>query len=223
MRKISVTQSVNPLILAAWAGIIGPALFVTVFLIEGWLRLGYNAFSTYVSALSLGPRGWIQIANFLLFGLLLFIFTRGVASEFKSGKASRAGVILLTITAFCFFFSGPFVMDPDGTPLNQATIHGTIHGILGAIAFMLMPISMFVYLRRFKADPNWTALRGWTLVLGTISAVALIVLTIVTKFPQLQSTFANWFGLIQRALIIPFMVWAFVFALALLRQIKTRG
>jgi hypothetical protein len=219
MEKLTKTQ----LNLAVWAGIIAPVLFVAVFSIEGWLRPGYNALSRFVSALSLGPRGWIQIANFLLFGLLFFIFTRGVASEFQSGKASRGGTALLTIIAFCFFFSGPFVMDPVETPLNQATIHGTIHGILGAIAFLLMPISMFVYLRRFNSDPNWTALRGWTLVLGTISAVALVVLTVVTKSPQLQSGFANRFGLIQRSLIIPFMIWAFVLALTMLGKIKTRG
>ena len=218
MKIISKTK----LKLAFWAGMIAPALFVAVFSIEGWLRPGYNALSTYVSALSLGPRGWIQIANFLVFGLLFFVFTRAVASEFQSGKASRGGVTLLTIIAACYFLSGPFVMDPDGTPLSQVTIHGTVHGILGAIAFLLMPISCFVYLRRFSTDPQWHALRGWTLVLGTVSAAALVVLTITTKFPQFQNTFAEWDGLIQRTLIIPFMIWVFIFALELRRQIKKR-
>ena len=115
-------------------------------------------------------------------------------------------------------------MDPVAAlPLNHSTIHGTIHGILGAIAFLLMPISMFVYLRRFNDDPNWTAMRGWTLVLGSISAAALVILTVVTKFPQFQSAFAYRFGLIQRALIIPFMIWTFVLALNLLGKIRARG
>ena len=111
-------------------------------------------------------------------------------------------------------------MDPNGTPLNLATIHGTLHGILGAVAFMLMPTSCFVYLRRFNSDPNWYSMRWWTLVLGTISAIAVILLTIATKFPQFQTIFADWNGLIQRALIIPFMIWVFIFAIALLRRVK---
>ncbi len=204
--------------LSAWAGLIGSALFVTVFLIEGWLRTGYDPLSTYVSALSLGTRGWIQITNFLVFGALFFLFTRGVAVEFPDGKASRGGLILLTIISIGYFLSGPFVMDPMATPLDQASIHGTIHGILGGIVFLLMPISIFVYWRRFRIDPKWQSIQGWTLGLGIICAVTDILFTFASKLPNLQTVFTDWFGLIQRSVIMPFMIWVFVFALALLKQ-----
>jgi hypothetical protein len=216
MKKLTKSQ----LQLTALAGMLGAFLFVATFTLEGWLRPGYQPLATYVSALSLGPRGGIQIANFIIFGVLLFIFTRGVAAEFSSGKAARNGLILLTIVALCYFFSGPFVMDPTGTSLSQVTIHGTIHGILGAIAFMLMPISCFVYLRIFNQVPNWRSLRVWTLALGSISAAALVLLTIASKFPQMQSIFADWLGLIQRALIVPFMLWILLFALGLYKSNK---
>lgn len=206
--------------LAAWAGLIGPALFVTTFLVEGALRPGYDALSTYVSALSLGPRGWIQIANFIIFGALLLWFTRGVAAEFPTGKAARSGPLLLTLIAGGYLLSGPFVMDPMFTPLEQATLPGTLHGIFGAVVFTLMPVTCFVFLRRFRADPAWQALRGWTLALGTLSAVGVLLLTLTTKQPALQETFKAWLGLIQRTAIIPFMVWLFVFALALRRRLR---
>jgi hypothetical protein len=204
--------------LTAWAGMIGSALFLLTFTVEGFIRPGYNPLSSFVSALSLGPRGWIQIINFLQFGALLFLFTRGIASEFQSGKASRGGLVLLTIVACCYFFSGPFVMDPSSTPLAQATVHGTIHGILGGIVFLLMPISCFVYLRRFWIDPKWKNLKWWTLILGVISAIGTVLLTITSKFPQLSVTYGQWFGLIQRTAIVPFMIWLFVFAIYLLKK-----
>jgi len=203
--------------LTALVGVVGSALFVLIFTIEGFIRPGYEPLKSFVSALSLGSRGWIQITNFLIFGLLLFLFTRRIADEFRSGKASKGGLVLLTIIAVCYFFSGPFVMDPTGTPLAQATVHGTIHGILGGIVFMLMPISCFIYLRRFWSDPEWKSMKWWTLVLGVISAIGTIMLTLTTKSPQLAVFFSPWFGLIQRTVIVPFMIWIFVFALNFLR------
>ena len=203
------------LLLAAWAGIVGPALFVAVFLVEGWIRPAYNPLAEYVSALSLGERGWVQIANFIVFGALLFIFTRAVAAEFPNGKASRWGLILLTTISVCYFFSGPFVMDPASTPLSDATTHGTLHGILGAIAFVLMPITIFVFLRRFRSDPKWQFLQGWTLVLGIVCAAVDIYFSIVSKIPILLASQSPWIGLIQRGVIVPFMVWVFVFALGM--------
>jgi hypothetical membrane protein len=206
--------------MAAWAGIIGPALFVSVFTIEGWLRPGYKPLKMYVSALSLGSRGWLQMANFIILGVLLFVFTRGVAAEFETGKASRGGLVLLTIIAILFIVSGPFRMDPMFTPANQVTVHGTIHGIAGAIIFVLMPISCFVYLRRFRSDPKWHFLQGWTLALGIVTALALAVFSIVSKSPVLQNAFINWLGLLQRTLIVPYMLWLFIFALGFLSKLK---
>ena len=216
MRKMTTNQRK----LAAWAGILGPAIFVATFTIEGWLRAGYNPLSTYVSALSLGPRGWIQMLNFLLLGMLLLFFSFGVAAEFPSGKASRWGVILLMVMGILFLVSGPFVMDPMGTPQTQVTVHGTIHGIAGAIIFLLMPISCFVFLRRFRVETQWRSFQRWTHALGILVAVAVVALSITSKSPSLINIFQDWFGLIQRFIIVPFMLWVFLFALRLLQQIK---
>jgi hypothetical protein len=207
--------------LSAWAGIIGATLFVLIFTLEGWYRPGYKPLEMYVSALSLGSRGWIQILNFIVFGMLLFVFSRGVAAEFPNGKASWGGLIILTIIAICYFLSGPFVMDPANTPRNQMTFHGTMHGIFGAIVFTLMPVGCFVFLRRFRVDPKWRSLQWWTLGLGIMSAFGVILLTIATKTPAMQSIFNKWLGLIQRTAIVPFMVWIIIFALGLLKRSTT--
>lgn len=205
---------------AAWAGLLAPVLFVTVFTIAGLLRQSYDPLSTYVSELALGPGGWIQMLNFVILGILLLVFSRGVAAEFRTGKASKGGLVLLLIIALLFILSGIFVMDPTGTPPNQATIHGIIHGLSGGIIFTLMPISCFVFLRRFRADPDWQLFQGWTLVLGNIIATAVILLTLTSKVPVLQAAFAAWQGLIQRMIIIPFMLWLFLFAYRLFRLKK---
>jgi hypothetical protein len=213
-------ESSKYLRLAAWAGVIGPALFVTVFLLEGWLRPGYNFLAEYVSALSLGERGWLQVLNFLLFGALLFGYTWAVAAAFPTGKASRWGRILLTCIAIGYFFSGPFIMDPAGTPIANTTLHGNLHGILGALVFVMMPITIFVFLRRFRSDPKWHFLQGWTLGLGLVCAAVDLYFSIISKIPILMTAQSPWIGLIQRGVIIPFMLWLFVFALGMTKVLK---
>jgi hypothetical protein len=206
--------------LSAWAGMVGSALFVAVFTLEGWLRPGYNSLGMFVSELSLGSRGWIQIVNFVVFGILFLVFAHGVAADFQNGKASRAGSILLTIIAISYLFSGPFVMDPVTTPANLMSLHGRLHGIFGGFVFSLMPVSCFVFLRCFREDPKWQSFRWWTLAAGVIIALAVILLTIVTKLPAVPDIYKPWLGLIQRAAIIPYMIWIFTFALALHRRSK---
>src|SRR4051812_1751896 len=52
-------------------GVVGPPLFVIAFLVEGALRSEYSPSSQTVSELATGSQGWQQIANFLLFAVLL--------------------------------------------------------------------------------------------------------------------------------------------------------
>lgn len=206
--------------IGGWAGVIGPSLFVVVFLVEGWLRPGYNPAADYVSALSLGERGWVQFTSFLIVGVCLLLFTIAVFWEFPDGVASRAGPILLGTIGIGLLLSGPFVMDPAGTPSAMLSWHGLIHGVLGGIVFVLMPIVCFVYLKRFRRDPRWRSLWPATLVLGTITAVADLVFTVATKLPGLVTLTAPWAGLLQRLVLIPFMAWVIVFADGLLRRTR---
>jgi hypothetical protein len=202
-------------VVAGWAGMIGSALFVAVFMVEGWLRPGYNWLSTFISELSIGPRSWIQILNFIILGTLFLVFTWGVAAEFREGKASKWGPILLAVIGFSFLVSGPLVTDVASTPRDQMSIHGIFHGIFGALVFSLSPISCFVFWRRFREDPNWKHLQAWTLTAGIITTAAVILLSASTKQAIQPNTFTPWNGLIQRMVIVPYLIWIFTFAFAL--------
>jgi hypothetical protein len=197
---------------------IGSALFISVFSIEGWLRPGYNWLSTFISELSIGPRGWIQITNFVVLGILFLIFARGAAAEFRSGKASKAGPILLAIIGFSFLASGPFVTDVAGTPSNQMSTQGLIHGIFGALVFSLSPVSCFVFWRRFREDRHWQHLQIWTLVAGIITALAVVLLSAATKTTVIPNAFTPSNGLIQRMVIVPYLIWIFTFAFTLRKR-----
>jgi hypothetical protein len=200
--------------LGAIAGMIGPALFVVTFTIAGWLRPGYRAREMFVSELSLGPRGWIQIANFIVTGVQLLLFARGVAAQFPDGKASRAGPILVTIIGIGFLASGPFVMDPPSTPADEMSWHSKLHwNVFGALVFALSPVSCFVFLRRFYAEPAWWPLRWPTIAAGITTAAAALFMAIApTRPPEAPNAFNAWNGAVQRVFVINYLAWVFMFA-----------
>lgn len=221
---------------AAWAGMIGPALFIALVVLEGWLRPGYDWRSMFVSELSLGTRGWIQIVNFVILGFLLLVFTYGVSAEFPRGKASKAGPALLTIIGISLILSGIFVMDPVSTPPDDMSFHGTLHNLLGAAVFFLMPITCLVFWRRFRAEPGWQNLQWWTVSASIVITIAVAFMVVGmeqlpetqlpdsqgadTQAPDAAGILTAWIGAIQRTALFTFLIWLFTFAYRLLVQAR---
>lgn len=195
-----------------------PVLFVTVFTVEGWLRPGYHPGSVFVSELSLGPRGWVQIANFLFTGALVLAFGSGLAGWLRSGPASAAGFALLQVIGAALMASGPLVTDPSAM-FDQASTHGTVHGLFGAVVFGLAPVSCLVLSRRFRSDPAWRPLASWTLTAGLLLVGGIVALKI-SQYPR--SRLFAWKGWVQRCMLVVFMSWLFAVA-ARLRALVRRS
>jgi hypothetical protein len=194
-------------------GVLAPIVFIAIFTIGGLFRKDYSAISMYISALSIGSNGWIQIVNFLILGVFLFVFSIRILSENTKEKKSKTGPIILLISSICFLLSGPFIMDPMGTLRENMTIHGIIHGTLGGIALLLMPIACFVFYNSFKNEKKWIHFKKWTLIAGIMISISLVIFTFVTKIEYLNKFFINYLGLMQRGVVVPFMIWLFTFAL----------
>jgi hypothetical membrane protein len=206
-------------------GIIGPLLFIVVFLIEGATRPGYNALQTQVSYLALSNQGWEQIANFIVCGLLCIAFAVGLRRIWRTGRASVWGPLLVGLFGLCLVIAGVFVTDPGdgyppGAPLNgmPQTWHGWVHGINGAVFFLVvLPAMCFVLASRFAADPQnrgWAAysrLTGVLILVISIGSLIALPFAYHAGFPVLD-------GLFQRIEIIMGWVWLALTALRLWRQ-----
>jgi hypothetical protein len=186
----------------------GAVLFVSVFTVAGWLDPGYSWTSMFVSELSLGPRGWVQILNFVLTGALVLAFGRGLAAHFSTGAASRAGPVLVQGIGVSLMVSGPFTTDPSSM-FDQTSTHGVVHGIFGALVFTFAPVTCFVFYRRFRSDPAWHPLAGWTLAAGVVLALGIGLLKVSQ---QPGSGLFEWKGLVQRVILVVFMAWIFAVA-----------
>src|SRR2546425_13214700 len=101
------------------AGVVGPLLFIVVFLIEGATRPGYSAWRHFVSQLATGPAGWMQVANFLVFGSLMLAFAAGLRQALRPGRASIAAPIFVGLFGSIMIVAGIFVTDPAlGNPVG---------------------------------------------------------------------------------------------------------
>src|SRR5260370_23245414 len=130
-----------------YAGVIGPLLFIVVFLIEGLTRPGYSAWRHYGSQMATGDGGWVQVVTFLVCGSLVVVFAIGLRSALRGSRGAIGAPILLGLFGTALLVAGVFVTDPAlGYPVGAAqvhTAHGMIHGLAGLAAFPLLPGSAF--------------------------------------------------------------------------------
>ena len=174
-------------------GIITGPLFFAVAIVQAIARPGYDIRRNAISQLSLGDLGWIQIASFLLTGLLAVASAIGVRRMLKGQKGGAWGALLIGTFGLGLIVAGVFAPDPGfgfppGSPAGPATSmsgHASLHA-LGFFSSMLSAIAdSFVFVRRFGALPA----RGWVsyCVASGVAAPALIVLSIL---------FMGWSGVI---------------------------
>lgn len=200
-------------------GVIGPALFVVAFIIEGATRPGYDPWLQAVSALSLSGWGWMQVVNFLVCGTLVIGFAIALRRALSAGgRGPLWGPLLIAVVGIGLIVAGLFATNPaqgypPGTPDGPSvttTLHGTIHGFAGLVVFGVLPIACYVMAHYFAGRSGW---RGWALysVATGIAMWACFAGFIATGLGNGPA------GLYERLAIIAGWSWIVLLALRLLR------
>jgi len=206
------------------AGVLGPVLFVVVFLIEGATRPGYSPWRHFVSQLSTGDQSWMQIANFMVCGALVLFFVSGLRGALGPGKGITLGSVLLAIFGLGLVVAGIFVTDPavgypPGSPLHPVqTLHGLIHGLAGLAVFVSLPLACFALARRFAGDPRWRGWVAYSIVTGLLVLASFVVANVTSVLDATGAVPNAPTGLLQRLGIILGWGWIALLALRLLRD-----
>lgn len=158
-------------------GVAAGALFLSGSFIQAFTRPGFDLQRHAISSLALGDLGWLQVLNFILTGVLAGVFAVGLWRTL-SGRASKAGPILVGIYSVAMVGGGLFTPDPGlgwpiGAPagLPDPTFNSTMHIIFGMFAFMSIIIAGFVFTRRFVGLRQY----GWAIYSSLNSAIAFIL------------------------------------------------
>jgi Protein of unknown function (DUF998) len=176
---------------------LGWTLFTATFLIAGATRLGYDPWRQAISALSLGPGGWVQQVNFIGLGALLVVSTFGWRQALRPGTGSRAYPVLKGITGISLMGAGFFAQDPapgypPGAVQTAPTLHGDLHQLCAFVSVTALALSCFVLARRFVGEPRW---RGWA-AYAVISGI--LILVFISIFGALSAQASSIAGLFER-------------------------
>lgn len=194
-----------------YAGIVGPLLFIVVFLVEGLTRPGYSAWRHYVSQLATGDGGWAQTANFLFCGTLVIAFAVGLRVSLQGTRGSIGGPVLIGLFGATLLVAGAFTTDPAlGYPVGAPvvhTLHGMIHGLAGLAAFSLLPAAAFVMAWHFAAEPDARRWTRYSLGIGILIIFCFIASTVVSVLDERGIWLNAPTGFIQRIAIIGGWTW----------------
>ncbi len=184
------------------AGIVaGPFFFISSFA-HGLMRPGFDMVHHPASLLSLGDLGWIQIATFVISGLLYIASAFGLRKVLTSGIGSRFVAPMFVIVGLAFISGGVFTPDPSlgfppGTPMGvpaQMSWHAQAHGVAPIVGFLALFVAMITLARRFGAAQQ----KGWmwvTIITGIITWILSSISTFTGNWETGEFNFVPlWIG-----------------------------
>ncbi|MDQ4038436.1 MAG: DUF998 domain-containing protein [Actinomycetota bacterium] len=165
-------------------GVLAGPLFLVSSFAQAFTRDGFDLRRHPFSMLSLGELGWIQIATFVVAGLLFLACAVGMRRVLRSGRGRTWGPILVAVFGLSQIGGGVFVVDPSlGFPVGAAegppasiSWHGAMHGLAFALGMLSLIAAFVVLARRFfeVGERRWTRYSVATgvlfVVLGGIGA-----------------------------------------------------
>jgi hypothetical membrane protein len=183
----------------------GPLLFFAIATIEGALRPDYDPIREPISALALGPRGWVQELNFALLTASFLAFAWVARTQLRRGVASVAAPAVFVVMTIGVALAGVFPMNAPGT---TPTLDGRLHELAGFLVFPWIPVALLLLARRFRRDADWQPYFKYTLATGLFCLVTIVLFLIFVGPPSSPPLVASDFrGLVQRIMLIPFFSW----------------
>lgn len=161
------------------AGVVAGPLFLTVGLVQASTRDGFDLDRHALSLLALGQLGFVQVANFVVTGVLLAVAAAGMRRAMGRGVGATWGPRLVAGFGVGMVLAGVFVADPaDGFPVGtpsgpgEISWHGALHGLGFAVAMLSWVAACLVLARSFAARGRRARAAGCVAALAVAAAVA---------------------------------------------------
>ena len=179
--------------------------------IQGVYRQDFDAWHQAISALSLGPGGWLQMVNLVAFGVVVLTTISPWRKILAGGRGGTAYPVLTALVGISFIGVGLIRQDPapgydpERLLLAAPTPSGLAHLAIAGVAVLASVAALFVMAARFAGDPAWP---GWPLY---SCATALFVVACVTVYGVWSVQPSGFAGTFERAAVIAPLLWMFAF------------
>src|SRR5919112_1893882 len=171
--RSSMTMSRVILVLALLA-IVGIVDFLLNLAALHFVRPDVNPMLDPISNYAVGPYGILFTAADIGLGLAALALTFGLYLSIAPPGRSYVGLFLLALYGVSVLLSGIFPIDVGG----EATMAGTIHNIVGNIAFFGFPIGVILLSLGMGKNERWRSFRRPALALSMV-VVLTVILAIV--------------------------------------------
>jgi hypothetical protein len=192
---------------AAWAMAMA-ALFVMLLVALHIVRADLDPSWHMISEYAIGPMGWLMRAAFLALAVALLALAAALIPGAR-GWLAITGVVLLGIGAVGAAMGGLFAMDPVGTPMEQGTRSGMLHGVSFMIGVPGTVLGLTLLSAHLWRRPGWSS--GRSLLLATVGWVWLTLIVFAVSMLTLMSKGASGpeflVGWQNRALVLAWAVW----------------
>ena len=146
-------------------GVVAGPLFIVVGLVQAFTREGFDLRRHPLSLLSNGDLGWIQVATFVVTGLLFAGAAVAMRRVLHPGRGGTWAPLLVGAVGVGMIAAGIFVADPadgfpPGTPPGRPDTlswHSGLHFLAAGVAYLSLIAASLVFARRFAGLGQ----RGW--------------------------------------------------------------
>jgi hypothetical protein len=159
-------------------GLVAGPLFIAASLTQAYTRQGFDLGRHPISLLSLGAPGWVQIANFVVCGILYMLGAAGLRQALRQSRRGTWAPLLIGVTGVGLIIAGVFTADPGagfppGAPAGAPTMswHGLLHELGFLLTFAAAIGASIVLARGYAAQRR----RGWMIAALLTPAAALLV------------------------------------------------
>ncbi len=182
------------LLILLTCGVAGTTLFPIIYVLEGATRPGYDAWRQTISALTLGPGGWIQQLDFALCGVSVLWMAFVWRKILKGGVCATWYPIIRGIEGLGLIAIAIITQDP-------------LHTVFLVVIVNAMSLGLFVIARRFWKQPLW---RGWATFSVACGLWPMVVMPIFGVALNTHGVLSGYAGLFERLATNADTIWSLV-------------